>query len=52
MPSKYIQQWYITLESSTHTQKPDVEMGGGPKYAQPEFDDELIGDAQKENYQT
>ena len=23
-------------------------MGGGPKYAQPEFDDELIGDTQKE----
>ena len=45
-------QWYITLDSSPNIQKSDVEMGGGPKYAPPEFDDELIVDAQKENYHT
>ena len=48
--SKCIYHWYITLDSSPNIKKPDVERDGGPKYDQPEFDDELIGHSQNEKY--
>ena len=50
IPLKFMYQWYFTLDSSPNIQKPDVEMGGGPKYDQSQFDDELIGHAQNEKY--
>ena len=50
IPLKFMYQWYITLDSSPNIQKSDVEMGGGPKYEPPEFDDELIGHVQNEKY--